>query len=250
MYVAAVTVLGRLLPAPDRLDRRVEALHLRSCVVVVVLALDLVAGERQHACDGVAVGGVAGNGDRQRSRRVGGDHLDLDALGIERGLGPEVAGRGEDPAQPVGEPCVGHAEIEESGARRLGGLDQLATESLGRQVGRDLTWRASLGGREPQCDVRRVVAVLRISRTLEDDGDAGKLGERAREVRDGIVGGHRAIVGGAAQKPSGTTPNPLSAVLASCGRPRRRTAPSESARPRPHDAARAAPLRVPCRSAT
>ena len=49
--LAVVAVLGRLLAAPHRLDRRVEALHLRAGVVVVVLALDVVTGERQKPRD-------------------------------------------------------------------------------------------------------------------------------------------------------------------------------------------------------
>ena len=47
--VAVVAVLGRLLPAPARLDRGAEAVHLRAGVVVVVLALDVVAGEARAA---------------------------------------------------------------------------------------------------------------------------------------------------------------------------------------------------------
>src|SRR5207248_215618 len=45
---AVVAVLGRLLSAAPRLDRGAELLHLRAGVVVVVLALDLVAGELQQ----------------------------------------------------------------------------------------------------------------------------------------------------------------------------------------------------------
>ncbi len=41
---AVVSVLGRLLAPPNRLDRGPEALHLGASVVVVVLALDRVAG--------------------------------------------------------------------------------------------------------------------------------------------------------------------------------------------------------------
>ena len=60
MYVAVIAVLRRLLPAPHRLDRRAESLHLRAGVVVVVLALDLVAGELEQPRDGVAVRPVPG----------------------------------------------------------------------------------------------------------------------------------------------------------------------------------------------
>ena len=49
--VAVVAVLGRLLPAPHRLDRRAELVHLRAGVVVVVLALDVVARRLEEPRD-------------------------------------------------------------------------------------------------------------------------------------------------------------------------------------------------------
>ena len=57
---ALVAVLGRLLATPARLDRGAEELHLAAGVVVVVLALDVVAGELEQPRDRVAVGAVAG----------------------------------------------------------------------------------------------------------------------------------------------------------------------------------------------
>ena len=56
--VAPVPVLGRLLPAPDCVDGGVEALHLRTGIVVVVLALDVVPGEVEEPRHGVAVRAV------------------------------------------------------------------------------------------------------------------------------------------------------------------------------------------------
>ena len=53
--------------------------HLRAGVVVVVLALDLPAGPRQHARQAVAERGVAAGADVQRAGRVGADELDLHA---------------------------------------------------------------------------------------------------------------------------------------------------------------------------
>ena len=44
---ALIPVLGRRLAAPSSLDGGVEAIHLCTGVVVVVLALDLVSGERE-----------------------------------------------------------------------------------------------------------------------------------------------------------------------------------------------------------
>ena len=79
-----IAVLRWLLAAPHRLDRRPEPLHLRARVVVVVLALDLVPGEREQAGERVAVGAVASRRDRNRAGRVRGDHLDLDTLTFAR----------------------------------------------------------------------------------------------------------------------------------------------------------------------
>ncbi len=192
--LAAIAVRGRLLPTPHRLDGGVETLHLRPCVVVVVLALDVVTREREHPRNGVAVGGVAGGRDGQRAGRVGRDHLDLNPLGVVGSSCTERVGGRKNPAQGLREPRVGHVQVEESRPRGLGGFDQLASDGLGRQLGGYVTRRAPLRRRKPQRDVGRVVAVLGIARTLEDDRHAGDVGERARKLGDGILDGHGAIV--------------------------------------------------------
>ncbi len=110
--LALVAVLGRLLAAPRRLDGRCETLHLRAGVVVVVLALDLVPGEREHASDGVAVRPVPRRRDGDRPGRVRGDHLDLDALRLCRRARPEGAVRA---ATISATPAASHA----SGSQRL-----------------------------------------------------------------------------------------------------------------------------------
>ena len=76
-----IAVLRRVLPAPDRLDRGAEAIHLRAGVVVVVLALDRVARVREDARDRVAVGPVPSRCDGDRPGRVRGHHLHLHPLG-------------------------------------------------------------------------------------------------------------------------------------------------------------------------
>ena len=89
--VAVVAVLGRLLATADGLDRRAKAVHLPAGVVVVVLALDRVPGEREQPGDAVAVGAVPGRRDRHRARRVGGHHLDLHPLGGRGRAAAEVS---------------------------------------------------------------------------------------------------------------------------------------------------------------
>ncbi len=92
--VAVVAVLGRLLAAAHRVDRRAEAVHLGAGVVVVVLALDRVTGEGEQPRDAVAVGAVACRGDGHRAGRVRRHHLDLNALRRLGGAAAElVSGR-------------------------------------------------------------------------------------------------------------------------------------------------------------
>ncbi len=77
---AVVAVLGWLLARANRVDRGAEPVHLGARVVVVVLALDVVAGELEEPRDAVAERAVPGRCDGDRARRVRGDHLDLDLL--------------------------------------------------------------------------------------------------------------------------------------------------------------------------
>ena len=104
--VAVVAVLGRLLAAAHGLDRLAEAVHLAAGVVVVVLALDRVPGEREQPRDAVAVGAVARRRDGHRAGRVGRHHLDLHALGRRGGAAAEVARlpRGRSRARPTNQP--------------------------------------------------------------------------------------------------------------------------------------------------
>ena len=78
---AVVAVLGDRLAVPRGLDGEAEALHLTARIVVVVLALDSIAGEVEQPRDAVSVRPVSGVRDEDRPGRVRGDHLDLDVLG-------------------------------------------------------------------------------------------------------------------------------------------------------------------------
>ncbi len=104
--VALVAVLGRLLAAPRRLDGGCETLHLSARVVVVVLALDLVPREREHASDSVAVRPVPRRRDGDRPGRVRRDHLDLNAFRLRRRSRPEAAVRARDLRDAGSQPCV------------------------------------------------------------------------------------------------------------------------------------------------
>ena len=140
--VALVAVLRRLLPAPHRLHRSAEELHLRAGVVVVVLALDLVPAQLEQARDRVADPAVPRRGDGERAGRVGGDHLDLDAL-LRRGeAGAVVGARGEDLAERTGEPAVGEEEVDEAGSRDLGAVDVGDRRGGGGQLLGELARRA------------------------------------------------------------------------------------------------------------
>ena len=140
--VPLVAVLRRLLPTPDRLHRRAKELHLRAGIVVVVLALDLVPAQLEQARDRVADPAVPRRGDGERAGRVGGDHLDQDAL-LRRGEAGAVAGtRGEDLAQRTGEPAVGEEEVDEAGSRDLGAVDFGDRRGGGGKLLRELARRA------------------------------------------------------------------------------------------------------------
>jgi hypothetical protein len=120
---AAVAVCGRLLAAPGGLDGLAEALHLGARVVVVVLAFDRVAGEREQPRDAVAVDAVAGSGDDDRTSRIGGDELHLDALGRSgRAAAVLLAGGEYLPERfTIDRRC--DPEVDESPSRNLSPLD-------------------------------------------------------------------------------------------------------------------------------
>ena len=162
-------------PPPRGFDRGVKSLHLRSRVVVVVLALDVVPDEGEQPRDRVAVGGVPSRRDGQRACGVGGDHLDLDPLGVAGCAATERCACAEDLEQPCDQPFIRYAQVEESRPRGLGALDQLMLERLAPDARGDVARRTALGRREPERDVRRVVAVLEIAGTLEGHRDTGDL---------------------------------------------------------------------------
>ena len=161
-----VAVLGRLFASPNGVDGCVEELHLPSGVVVVVLALDLLARERQEPRDRVAVRAIPGMRHRERAGGVRGHHLDLHPLRRRWASGTEPVAGGQDLAERFRDPCVGDVEIDEAWACGLGALGKPSGHGLVCDLGRELARRLPPGGREPQRDVRRVVAVLGVRRPL------------------------------------------------------------------------------------
>ena len=182
--VALVAVLRRLLPAPDRLDRLAELRHLRARVVVVVLALDVVAGELEQARDRVADRAVARRGDRDRAGRVRGDHLDLHLLGPLRRAAAEPGSGLQHLRQGLAEPVGREPEVDEAGAGDLRALDLLQAQRGGGQLLAELARRALAHRRQLHRDVGRVVAVLGVVRPLQLDRRPGKLREPRLQARD------------------------------------------------------------------
>ena len=109
-----------------------------------------------------------------------------------------VAGR-EDLPERLREPRVGDVEVDEAGRRRLRPLDETTLERRSDDLAGDVERRLPPRAREAERDVRRVVAVRRIARTLERDRDLRDLGERLLEAREGVDlhAGHATILGAA-----------------------------------------------------
>jgi len=181
-----VTVLRRLLPAPDRLDRLAELRHLCAGIVVVVLALDVVPGELQQARDRVPDRAVARRRDRDRAGRVRGDHLDLHLLRPPRRAAAEPGSGLEHLPQGLAEPGGCEPEVDEAGAGDLCALDLLQVERRGSQLLPELARGSLAHRRELHRDIGRVVAMLGVVRPLQLDRRTGKLREPRLQARDGV----------------------------------------------------------------
>ena len=91
----------------------------------------------------------------------------------------------EDLVQRRHHPGVRHVQVHESGACRLRFVDEPARHCLDRDLRREIPRCQPPRGRDPERDVRRVVAVLRIPGALELHRRAGNLGERLPKARQG-----------------------------------------------------------------
>ena len=185
--VALVAVLGRLLPAPHRLDRGAEPVHLRAGVVVVVLALDLVAGELEQARDA-----------SRRTRRCGREATVIGPVGFAETIStwtrcPVALRRRRTRPRRRGSrraPTTNHSSRRKRLTKPGPATSARSTPSRPAAAAA-ISAASSRGGlsprsREPQRDVRRVVAVLRLARPLELELRADRVGERGGERPDGI----------------------------------------------------------------
>ena len=183
--LALVAVWRRLVPTTARLDRLAKAIHLPTAVVVVVLARHVVPGEREQACDGIAVRAVPGRGDRDRPGRVRGDHLDVHALRL---LGRAAAVLVADLRECRRQEGIRDEQVEEARACNLGALDVRELSRALRELLRELARWTPPCGRKPQRDVRRVVAVRRIGGPLEQHLRTGELPHSRGETLDRVSG--------------------------------------------------------------
>jgi len=170
--------------ARPRLDRLPEAAHLGAGVVHVVLALDPVAGPLEDACQGVAVGGMAGRGDRHRPGRVGAHELQVHVLAA--GARAVVFARLEQRREGVQVPAVRHEQIEEARAGDLYALDgraQPLPQPLAEPL-RDHPRRLAHGRRQQHRRVGRVVAEVGPRGAVELQARAAAV---ARQVGGGLL---------------------------------------------------------------
>ena len=113
--LALVAVLRRILPECAGPDRFTEAVDLRARVVEVVLAEDRVAVMLEDAGQRVAVGGVAAAGGDEHRRRVRGDELEQNPLGVRCTTRSELLAGVEHGPQGIAVPIVGHTRFRKPG---------------------------------------------------------------------------------------------------------------------------------------
>ena len=160
--------------------------HLAPAVVEVVLPCDAVAHGLEHARDRIAEHGLATVAQRERTRRIGRDELDLDVLARTELRAPVAAPEREHAAQQVPPAFVAQPDVDEAGTRHLGARDHALADAEQRdQPLGDLTRRAAQRLREQQRDIAREIAVLGAARNLEAElGQRRLLGGFGEQLRD------------------------------------------------------------------
>ena len=166
--LAVVSALRRLFAVQPRVHRRAELPRLRVVRVDVVLALDLVAGELEHAADGVPERDAAAVADVQRPGGVHAAELDLQPLATTD-VARAVAGR--DPGKQSLKPFLAQPEVDIPAGRLCRGGAIGDGDGLGDSLS-DLCRRLAQHAGELQAGGACVVTV------------AGDLRPAKLEVRD------------------------------------------------------------------
>ena len=142
----------------------------------------------EQARDAVADHGLAAVAERERSGRIGGDELDLDAARRRRcARVAEAVARAHEIREPVLPAGVREPDVQEAGARDLGARDEPArvAEPRGELLG-DLARLAAERLGEDQRGVAGEVAVLGRARRLELEGRRvareARLGEQLADA--------------------------------------------------------------------
>ena len=164
-----------------RLDAAAEKIDLIAGVVDIELAPDVIARAIEHGSHRVAQHAAAGVADRHRAGGVGGDELDHDLLAVAVVHAAVVRALGLDAMQHVGVPLWREAEIQEAGARDLGGGKPALREiEMGNQRLGNLSGRHAQRLGRGHGVVRGEVAVGGILRLLHAAAELALPAEFAR----------------------------------------------------------------------
>src|SRR6266550_4272188 len=175
------------LAVTDR-DGPAERVELCPGVLDVVLTLDGRARELEDRREHVAEWTAARVRDRERPRGIRGDELDLHPLAGERLGATELGTRSHDLVYLGGDPLLVESHVNEA-AQLLDRRDRRRDADSVTYGLRDLARGLARALRELQRDVRRVVAVLRVSRALDVDGHAVDVSpsELRRGAREAVL---------------------------------------------------------------
>lgn len=164
---AVVAVLRGRLPHSRIGDGRPEVVHLHATVVDIELTGDLSPGGLQDPSDGVADGGPTGVTEVERTGRVGGDELDVEATSLQPVRGSVVSGCLYDATRHVALGGGGDFEVEKTRSGNVCALDagnslELCGDGFGQLPRRDPRLLGQLHG-----DVGGIVPVGAIAGPLD-----------------------------------------------------------------------------------
>ena len=157
--VAAIPVLRWLLSMQPRIHGLAEQAGLGVLVVDVVLALDGMAGEGEHAGDGIAEDHAAPVPDVEGAGGVNAGEFDLDLLALAQVAGSVARPLPRHPRHQLAQPGLAQPEVDVAAGtlgRRFGNVDALG------ELPRDLRRRALEHPRQLEPRATGVVAVLAV----------------------------------------------------------------------------------------